>query len=707
MLRICSLVILILISSHALAVGNPLKPVSFDQSFLSATFIKYNQDEDYIEATGNVVMTADGNLVTADNMFYDIKSDKLWANGNVRINDGTEKVTIGEHVFFEDKFKKGVIKQFILYLGDNSIIAARLAERVDKDHGVLEYASYTPCSLCKGKKPMWQISAQRTELDLAKERVTYKKARFEVYGKPVLFIPYFSHPTPNAKAQSGILLPQTQNQRLGIPMYYRAKPNFDMTFTPRFVIPKPVGKKKKTGTKTIYELEARYLTKNGQYNLQTSFMNSTTKKGGHYYVFANGSFVDRDYHYSIGLNRASDKAYLKNYYQMRQPYLASNLSVYKTDGEDFISADSLYFQGLGADDKTSTNPLILPEIHARRVVDIGDQDTYFTFENTTLGYKEAAGKGLSRTSMDFKLTHLHDTEGGHRLKFEGYNRTDLYYINSTPKAYNKKHGFLKRNIPEFHAGWKYPLIKNYNGGSIFLEPQALFVLGSGNADWNHKYAKIDMGNYTLSEENLFRANRFSGIDYHEYGTRLSYGLASTFTTQKKYTIQTFIGRLNYLTKNSASHNADIVGRMELSYDDTYSIYYRFKHYAKGFKLYQNDIGMRYHDEKIDTSLGFVNIAETKYFEYSTEKSLTSPKIKQVYVNLNYNLDDNWSIGTDARFDFLSRGKAALVYRNIKVTYSGDCVSIVTRFGHDYTSDPARGIIKTRTNSISVGLKTLM
>jgi LPS-assembly protein len=698
MSRLYSLILLILISSHSWAVN---KSISLDETFLSAESITYDQDHRYVQATGSVVIVADGYRVTADNILYDIENDELWANGRVRIRDESDKVTVGESVFLKDKFKKGVIKQFILYLGEGSIIAAKMAQRIDEKHGKLANASYSPCKVCRGKDPMWQISAKTTELDLEKERVTYKNAFFEVYGHRVFFVPYFSHPTPRAKAQSGVLLPEIKNQRLGVPIYYRAKPNLDFTLTPRIAAPKLSGQSKHKGV--IYETETRYKTKNGDYKVETSFINSKQKKGGQYYILTNGSVVENGYHYNIGLNQVSDKSYLKNYYQKRDPYLLSHASVYKTEGSNFASLKSLHFQGLRSEDKASTDPLVLPELHAKQVINIGDEKTYLTMENHTLGYQQKVGKKLSRTAMKFSLTHLHDTQGGHRLKLEGYNRSDFYHISRGANGRKT----LGRNTPELHMGWQYPLIKSSSAGSILLEPEALLVLGGSDAYKNRKYTSVDMGNYILSEENLFLPNRYSGIDYHEYGTRLSYGMNSVFAMHNGYSLRGFLGKFNYLSKNRGQHGPDIVGRIAANYNDNSEVYYRFKRFAKKLAPYQEDVGFWYRNNKIDGNAGVISIKQMNYYEYASESVLTRPKMRQAYINLNYNIDENWSIGNDSRFDLISRKKASPIYRNIKVTYKGDCVSITAKFGNDYTSDPIRGIRKTRTNSVSIGLKTLM
>ena len=171
-------------------------------------------------------------------------------------------------------------------------------------------------------------------------------------------------------------------------------------------------------------------------------------------------------------------------------------------------------------------------------------------------------------------------------------------------------------------------------------------------------------------------------------------------------MQTFIGKLNHLSKKNSTEAADIVGRVTFRYND-HELYYNFKRYSKRFTPFREDAGIRYNGKKLYGNIGMVHIRNQPYYEYATQSSLMIPKVHQAYVNLGYNIDDNWSVGTDVRFNMLTKTAGSLVYRNIKVTYTGDCVSITTKFGHDYTADPERGIRKTRTNSLSIGLKTLM
>ncbi len=696
----CSiLIIIILWAKAAYAVE--------DGDFLSAKFIKYDQEERSIEAIGDVTIIAGKYLITADRMFYHIDSDELWAKGNIRITDGTEKIVVGDSVYFKDKFKQGIVRKFAIYFGENSILAADKAHRTDSFHANLTNATYTPCTICGNKEPLWQISAKKTEMDLVKERVTYKNAFFEVYGVPVLFIPYFAHPTPHAKAQSGFLVPSVKNGGMKFPLYYRPKSNLDFTLSPRI-----------SKNNIIYEAEVRYLTENGTYHLDARGTRSriiTRNQAGditndaelrRYYVASTGDTVDSNKRYGFDLRHVSDKALLKNYYDIHAPYLTSKIYGEKVYGSNFYRIDSLYFQGLRAEDRMSTNALVLPELRVKQVANIDDTgNTYLTLENNTLGYGEGSSKRIARTSFSLSLTHLYKTDNGHLFNIKGYNRGDWYSVN-IHKNGQKREQVLTRYIPELHLGWRYPLVRTFENKSTFLEPQGLLVIGCGNYNQNLKYATVDTGYYFLSEENIFRSNRYSGIDFHEYGTRLSYGLDSTTDLAAGYRLNGFLGRLYYLSnKQSPNAKSNVIGRIALNYQDNTDFYYRFKA-SKYLIPYHEEIGVSSTSKKIQGNIGIVHMKPVGYYEYISAKNVARPRVRQGFVSITYSLDDRWSIGSDTRFNIDRYDKATLLYRSLKVGYMGDCISLETKFGNDYTSDARRNVKKTSNYWVMIGLKTL-
>jgi LPS-assembly protein len=204
------------------------------EKFLLADKVEYNEKSQYIEAKGNVRIAFEKYVLHAEKMFYDIEKDELWAHGKVSAFRENEEIAIGKSALIKNKAKEIVISSFILYFKSNdSIIASKLAKRVNENHTHLHKATFTSCPTCLTKRPLWQISASKADVFLDKHKVVYKNMFFEIYGIPVMYLPYFAHSLPNAPPKSGILIPNVKNKKIGLPIYFRPKSNIDTTVTPR------------------------------------------------------------------------------------------------------------------------------------------------------------------------------------------------------------------------------------------------------------------------------------------------------------------------------------------------------------------------------------------------------------------------------------------------------------------------------------------
>ncbi|CAN0577404.1 unnamed protein product, partial [Ectocarpus sp. 12 AP-2014] len=227
---------------------------------LKAKEVHYDAKKDLITAEGNVFARMDGYTINAQKIIYDLKSDTIIAETNVQITDNNGRIIKGEKAVFKDKLKHGVIEGFIAKLDQDSILAARLAKRLNQNRIFLEKSVFTPCKTNCGNEPIWQIKSGKTDIDYEKEKITYRHVFFEVYGVPIAYFPYFSHPTPNAKAQSGILVPKILKGDLVVPFYYRAKSNIDFTINPRF-----------SKNYTIFDGEYRHKVEDGSYQVNGTY----------------------------------------------------------------------------------------------------------------------------------------------------------------------------------------------------------------------------------------------------------------------------------------------------------------------------------------------------------------------------------------------------------------------------------------------------
>ena len=153
---------------------------------MKANEVYYDSNNDSVTASGDIFVKMDNYTLNADKIHYKIKEDVIFAEGNVRITDDFGRIIYGERAVFKDRLKRGVIEEFIAKFDESSILASRLANRLNKNRVVLEKSVFTPCKISCGNKPIWQLSAGHTDVNYEKQKITYKHVFFEVYGIPLI-----------------------------------------------------------------------------------------------------------------------------------------------------------------------------------------------------------------------------------------------------------------------------------------------------------------------------------------------------------------------------------------------------------------------------------------------------------------------------------------------------------------------------------------
>jgi len=104
---------------------------------------------------------------------------------------------------------------------------------IENKNYLLKKATYTTCP---PKNKSWKISAQKITIDDAKATGVARNAYLDFHGFPVLYTPYMSFPTTSAR-KSGFLTPiygytNVSGFDYGLPYYFNLAPNYDATFIP-------------------------------------------------------------------------------------------------------------------------------------------------------------------------------------------------------------------------------------------------------------------------------------------------------------------------------------------------------------------------------------------------------------------------------------------------------------------------------------------
>jgi LPS-assembly protein len=228
--------------------------------YLQGDELVYDNGGSRVIARGNVEIYYNNYILTADRVIYDQSANTLTAVGNVVLKEPNNNIVRADKLTLTDDFRDGFVQSLSIVASDDSRIAADQAERRGGNTTVFHNGRFTPCKSSDGMPPLWCISAATVIHDQQAQTITYQDAQFELFGMPILWMPYFEHADPSVKRKSGFLMPEfSGSETLGygmtVPYYFALAPNYDFTFYPLV-----------TGRQgVLWQGEWRHRLENGQY----------------------------------------------------------------------------------------------------------------------------------------------------------------------------------------------------------------------------------------------------------------------------------------------------------------------------------------------------------------------------------------------------------------------------------------------------------
>jgi LPS-assembly protein len=225
---------------HAQDVGGLLpQPTGDEQMLLEANTLTYDNDRETVTASGAVQIDYNGNRIVAQRVTYDRKSGRVLASGNVELVDSQGTRIFSDEIDITDDFKDGFVNALRVETTDKTYFAAESAERRGGVLTTFNNGVYTACEPCEdkpGKPPIWRVKAQRIIWNGEAKTVRFERARFELFGLPIINVPYFTIPDPTVKRKSGFLIPGVSySSKLGVgvsvPYYFALSPTYDALVT--------------------------------------------------------------------------------------------------------------------------------------------------------------------------------------------------------------------------------------------------------------------------------------------------------------------------------------------------------------------------------------------------------------------------------------------------------------------------------------------
>lgn len=588
----------------------PVEPRVTDKKplYLKADEASYDQDADVTTAKGNVeVYHPDGYVLHADSVKYSPTTNHVVAEGRVKLYNDKQDVVFANKLEGSPTFREGTLEAPKFLTSDKRRVAAVSGSK-DGDITRLEKGVYTPCSSCKAKqeKPLWQIKAREVIHDEKARDIIYKDAWVEMWGQPVFYLPYLSHPDPGVKRRSGFLGVKFSNsKRLGTlfsPSYYHViSPSSDFTFSPI------ISSKVNPVLHGIYRQRFRNaeMILDGSITRDKSVRSATDapvrKKETTRWHSNSSALVDMTdtWRFTGRYYRASDITYLRKFKFENSSFflpdhMESNAIFEGFYDKNYATVRSYAFQTTQENVSQRSLPYIAPQLNYYFLTDPNENYGYHYYGRVgLLNILRKSGADVQRfASMGGWQVPYYSPYGDH-FTFNAQTRFDAYHTEHfKPQGYSESSTFTQgRVFPQASLEWKRPLLNSNLSVPTLVSPIVNVVTGPVMGI-NKKIPDEDsLGGIELDETSLFSMDRFAGLDELDSGTRVNYGVVAEFYPEKWRSAKAFIGQSYAFTRNKAIPNgqgvnkgySDIVGVLEAAPSDMINIRYRYQFNQRDYR----------------------------------------------------------------------------------------------------------------------------
>jgi len=679
-----------------------------DQPFiLNANKIINKKEQSLIIAEGNVEIIQGKEVLRADYLEFDRKTDKAIAKGNVSILDENGVIYFADYAEIDKGFQNGLTKNISILFPDNSRLAATKGKRFKGQISKLKKALYSACD-CEdpNKKPTWQIKAKEVTHDSNRKKITYKNAFLEFLGFPVAYAPYYSHPDPSVKRQSGFLFPKySNNSELGTvsstPYYFALSPHKDLTIEPIYV----------SKQRPVLFAQYRQNFLNGELSFEGSFTNAdkrtrsatySNKNRGHF--FLTGNFDHNDFwRYGFNIKRATDDTYISRYmFEGGADRLNSNFYVEGFDERSYFFATGIATQNQSSAYESRKTPLILPSINHNyrgNKTQIG----YISLDSNFSSLTRREGADIRKISFEPSILYPFKDKFGNRFSIKAETSISGYMLSHVSRTGSPDYkGYKYRVHPQFLVNWDLPLQKNKNNNNYFLKPMAALVLAPNRGD-DSLIPNEDSQSFSFDETDLFNASLYPGNDKLEKSNqRIDYGLNFKVDSKKtKLNTDFFVGQSVRLRKNNnfssqsglSNRWSDIVGKVGFGYGEKINLSYSF--------LFNKDrLNTRRSEITLSTQI-YNNKINIGYLYLEPTSGITDERNEFRFSTIQ-TINDNYSLRYSIREDLSKAG--GMLGQSLALKFNNECFTTELSLNRSYYLD--REIKPNDTFLVTFIFKTL-
>lgn len=717
---------------------------------VTANEMIYDYRNNKVHAVGGVQIYYDGGVLEADKVTYDRVTNKMLAEGNVRYKAKDGNIIHANTLDMTQDFREAFVNSMLVETPQRTRFAASRADRTEGNITVFQNGVYTACEPCRDdpkKPPLWQVKAARIIHNEGERKVYYENGTLEILGYPVAYLPFFYHPDPTVKRQSGFLPPHMySNNRTGagfeVPYFWSIAPNMDATVA---LVPF-------TRQGLLAKTEFRHRLDNGAYVIRAAGIQQTDPQafgvlsGNRDFrgvLEASGEFnINKRWVWGFDGALLSDKSVLNDYHLQRQLTQSteriSQLYLIGQKDRSYFDMRAISFYGLSELDANSQLPVVHPVIDysyffgnpifggelsykinftsiSRQEVDLspikslpsnlygttaaGTPDTSRCLATAAIP-QNCLVRGLPgdytrfSAQLDWRRTITSDITG---IQFTPFARmrADAASVNVDPFTTGAPYqtpgnGELIRAMPAVGMEVRWPFISVHSWGTQTLEPivQTIFRPNEGKIGL---FPNEDAQSLVFDDTNLFAIDKYSGYDRVEGGSRVNYGLQYTANVHRYGMVNVLFGQSYQMFGQNSYAIADLANTgMNSGLEDRASDYVA--------RLYFQPTGRfsfvtRFRFDKDDLSM--------RRFEAETRSTWDRLTLATIYARYEAQPDIGFperrhGIYQTATYKFhdywsltggvrydLERGK--IDFGTFGITYSDECLAISAVYVADYTN----------------------
>ena len=694
--------------------------------YLQADQLLYDTKNNRVIAQGNVEIYYNNFILTADQVIYDQSTNKLIAEGNAQLKDPNGSITRADRFEALDDFRDAFIQSLSVVTADDTRIAAARASRREGNVTEYERGKFTPCKNDPGVPPLWCISAARIIHDQKAATISYQDAQFELFGVPVIYLPYFEHPDPSVKHRSGFLMPSFSNSStLGfgfdVPYYFALAPNYDFTFHPRYW----------SNYGVLWQGEWRHRLDNGQYSVAiaaidesrdgTAIGNSNNNPGWRGSLQTKGQFsLSSWWRYGWDVTVESDESF-RRFYQLDPILQTDRVNTAYLQGmsdRNYFGAKVYQFGGILLNSELPTQT---SWVHP--VIDYN----YILGSPVLGGELSFTGHARSMTRSDGVDTNVAVAEANWRRKMidpVGQVWTPFGNVRGDISNYSNAldpvtlaplpSDTVYRGVATAGVLYSYPFVAHTSVGSHVLEPTAQLITRANTRN-DPRVPDEDAKSLIFDDTLLFDIDKFSGYDRYETGSRANVGLQYTFQANNGLYARGVFGQSYQLAganpyadpglDPTGKPNFSPVSGLENARSDYVAGLYLMP--LQGLSLIsqarfdEKDWSLRRQDTMLQAAYGPLtgSVAYT-YTAFDPVTGLLDQQ-QEAMTTLGLKITNNWSVLGTLRYDIDAHQRIQDIYQ---IKYADECFVLTASYIETFVENTALGLTPDRTLMLRFELK---